>query len=560
MRKRMKLPNNFGSIVKLPGRRRKPWAARKKIDEKYRYLGYFDTYEAALTFLVEYNKDPSVYAPSLVTFAEIYQQEITERSKKIAPVTVRSYRTAFNNCTALHSRKFLSLKVTDLQGVINALSERGIGQPAQKKVRQLFHNIYSYAVKYQLIPQTADISHFVDVDKYKPKYIKTPFNTRQLNRVKALAETSDPLALWATAVLMMCYAGTRPSEFLRIKKSDVKLKSRVFTIGQSKTAAGTNRLIPISLKTMPYFEKWMERPGATLITDDEGNSLRSRNTMSQHYDPSMTIDFKSEFLNESFSEYANEYNRLVAQKGAKLYFEFSPMNELGVENADLEPLSNFYWLLRESFDFPVIGNPEEYVIDPHYFFDSNFHLNDAGAIYRTKIFADDIYRDVFEISKESSIDFPEKPDYPDIIIGEDSESIKYFDLVENSSGYTLSKVKDEYLSIESIDIPMYFNGKVINTIAKGCFELCSNLSEISIPLTISGIENGGFSNKFHLDKVVLLQNDPNKIKVDFTGGLVEGVVDGFKFFVPESGRDAYSVDYYWGPYYSYMEFYDDDLA
>ena len=273
MRKRMKLPNNFGSIVKLPGRRRKPWAARKKIDEKYRYLGYFDTYEAALTFLVEYNKDPSVYAPSLITFAEIYQQEITERSKKIAPVTVRSYRTAFNNCTALHSRKFLSLKVTDLQGVINALSERGIGQPAQKKVRQLFHNIYSYAVKYQLIPQTADISHFVDVDKYKPKYIKTPFNTRQLNRVKALAETSDPLALWATAVLMMCYAGTRPSEFLRIKKSDVKLKSRVFTIGQSKTAAGTNRLIPISLKTMPYFEKWMERPGATLITDDEGNSL-----------------------------------------------------------------------------------------------------------------------------------------------------------------------------------------------------------------------------------------------------------------------------------------------
>lgn len=294
--------------------------------------------------------------------------------------------------------------------------------------------------------------------------------------------------------------------------------------------------------------------------DDEGNSLRSQNTMSQHYDPSMTIDFKSELLNESFAEYANEYNRLVAQKGAKLYFEFSPMNELGVENADLESLSNYYWLLRESFDFPVIGNPEEYVIDPHYFFDSNFHLNDVGAIYRTKIFADDIYRDVFEVSKESSIDFPEKPDYPDIIIGEDSESIKYFDLVENSSGYTLSKVKDEYLSIESIDIPMYFNGKVINTIAQGCFELCSNLSEIIIPLTISGIENGGFSNKFHLDKVVLLQNDPNKIKVDFTGGLVEGVVDGFKFFIPESGRDAYSVDYYWGPYYSYMEFYDDDLA
>lgn len=273
MKKRMKLPNNFGSIVKLPGRRRKPWAVRKKIDGHYRYLGYFESYEKALTFLVEYNKDPSVYAPSLITFAEIYQQEMTERCKKIQPVTARSYRTAFNNCTNLHNRKFLTLKVADLQGVINALSERGVGQPEQKKVRQLFHNLYTYAVKYQLIPQTADISHFVDVDKYKPKVIKTPFNTRQLNRVKALAATSDPLAPWATAVLMMCYAGTRPSEFLRIKKSDVKLKSRLFTIGKSKTAAGENRIIPISLKTLPYFEAWMAKPGTTLITDGDGNSV-----------------------------------------------------------------------------------------------------------------------------------------------------------------------------------------------------------------------------------------------------------------------------------------------
>lgn len=273
MKKRMKLPNNFGSIIKLPGRRRKPWAVRKKIDGHYKYLGYFETYEKALTFLVEYNKDPSVYAPSLITFAEIYQQEMAERCKKIQPVTARSYRTAFNNCTTIHNRKFLTLKVSDLQGVINALSERGVGQPKQKKVRQLFHNLYAYAVKYQLIPQTADISHFIDVDKYKPKVIKKPFNTRQLNRVKALAATADPLAPWATAVLMMCYAGTRPSEFLRIKKSDVKLKSRIFTIGKSKTAAGENRIIPISIKTLPYFEAWMAKPGTTLITDDDGNSL-----------------------------------------------------------------------------------------------------------------------------------------------------------------------------------------------------------------------------------------------------------------------------------------------
>lgn len=59
MKKRMKLPNNFGSIVKLPGRRRQPWAVRKKINDHYKYLGYFINYEEALIFLSNYNQDPA---------------------------------------------------------------------------------------------------------------------------------------------------------------------------------------------------------------------------------------------------------------------------------------------------------------------------------------------------------------------------------------------------------------------------------------------------------------------------------------------------------------------
>ena len=293
--------------------------------------------------------------------------------------------------------------------------------------------------------------------------------------------------------------------------------------------------------------------------DDEGNSLRSQNTMSQHYDPSMAIDFKSELLNESFAEYANECNRLVTQKGAKLYFEFSPMNELGVENADLESLSNYYWLLRESFDFPVIGNPEGYVIDPHYFFDSNFHLNDAGAIYRTKIFADDIYRDIFSLAKTSSIIAPDEPPYPDIIIGEDSESVKYYELSENETGYTLVKVKEDYTNLETIEIPMYFNGKAINTLGENCFADCVNLKEIILPKTITAIRNGAFSNTYNLTKAIILYNDPSKINVDYTGQLVSGALPNFKIYVPESGYSTFCVDYYWGNYASYLESYEDGL-
>lgn len=290
--------------------------------------------------------------------------------------------------------------------------------------------------------------------------------------------------------------------------------------------------------------------------DDEGNSLRSQNTMSQHYDPSMTIDFKSELLNESFTEYANEYNSLVTQQGGYLFFEFSPMNELGVENDDLESLSNFYWLLRESFDFPVIGNPEEYVIDPHYFFDSNFHLNDAGAIYRTKLFADDIYRDVLNLAKTSSINVPEEPPYPDIVIGEDSESVKYFELSENETGYTLVKVKDDYVGLDSIDIPMYLNGKVINTIEESCFSKCSSITNLELPKTITVIKNGAFANNYSLSSIKILYEDPSKIQVDYTGDMTKGVLPNFKIYVPRSAYASFVTDYYWGAYSSYFEVYD----
>lgn len=117
----------------------------------------------------------------------------------------------------------------------------------QKKVRQILHHCYTYAVKYEIISPTADTSKYIDIDPHKIVYQKTPFNTRQINRVKNLRDK------WAMAVLMMIYAGVRSSELLSIVKSDVKLRQRYFIVRESKTAAGRNRPVPISRKTLPFF-------------------------------------------------------------------------------------------------------------------------------------------------------------------------------------------------------------------------------------------------------------------------------------------------------------------
>ncbi len=270
----MRLPNGFGSITHLAGNRRRAWAVRKTVDGHQKYLAFFSAYNDALSYLADYNKNLIVYMPSIVTFADVYRLDMRERRRRIAPVTAKNYSIAFAKCESIADCPLQSISVADLQAVITRMSQSGIGYAEQKKVRQVMHNVYKYAVKYQLLPPSGDISRFVDVDIPRRKYEKQPFIIRQLNRVKAIADDEqNQLSRWAKCVVMMCYSGPRPSEFLSVQKSDVKLYSRTYKIRHSKTKAGQNRLVPISKKVLMYYKWWMSQPGKTLISTSDGEPL-----------------------------------------------------------------------------------------------------------------------------------------------------------------------------------------------------------------------------------------------------------------------------------------------
>lgn len=267
-RKRMKLPNGFGSVVlRTDCNRRKPWSVKVTIDGRQKSIGDTATEIEGLALLAEYHKNPSLFTPALITFSEVFELMRAERFPKLAKTTQVNYLSAYKHCWRLYQRKFAELKIGDLQAVIRDTRESGAYYAMQKKVRQILHHAYTYAVKYEIISPTADISQYIDIDQHKIVYQKTPFNTRQINRVKNLRDK------WAMAVLMMIYAGVRSSELLSIVKSDVKLRQRYFIVRESKTAAGRNRAVPISRKTLPFFEFWMQQQGKYLITDDNGDRI-----------------------------------------------------------------------------------------------------------------------------------------------------------------------------------------------------------------------------------------------------------------------------------------------
>ena len=104
MIKKMKLPNGFGSIACYSGNRRRPYIVRKYIDGRQKIIGQYATYEDALAFLVDYNKNPLLFVPATITFAEVYRLMAAERYPKIAKPTANNYKAAFKHCYELHGR------------------------------------------------------------------------------------------------------------------------------------------------------------------------------------------------------------------------------------------------------------------------------------------------------------------------------------------------------------------------------------------------------------------------------------------------------------------------
>ena len=238
----MKLPNNFGTVYQLSGIRRRPFVVKKTIDGKQKAIGYFPSYQEALTFLVHYNKSPNYYGPK-ISFEQVFNSFRDEHWPVLSEAGRNGYTSSYKHCGKLYSMPFQDLKLSDLQSVVNNLHA---GYSTQKKVRTLFHMLFEYAMKNDIVEK--DYSLYVTVCKDSKRKERKPFTVRQIRRLARSQICGYEL------ILMLIYTGLRPSEFLRLKAQDINAKQRFLIVKQSKTIAGRNRIVPIHDCVWPFFE------------------------------------------------------------------------------------------------------------------------------------------------------------------------------------------------------------------------------------------------------------------------------------------------------------------
>lgn len=272
----MKLPNGYGSVTKLSGKRRKPYMVRKTTgwhyDEKkdkqvqdYDIIGYAETKAEGLQMLAEYNSSPYDVDAAKTTFAEIYHKWSKEKFPHVSASSVTSYSAAFSTCESLHNRRFADIKLADLQHLIDTCDKN---YPTMRKIKSLLKQLYDYAMKYDIVSK--DYSEYVDIAKYHGrnpgKYDRHKFSRKEIDLLWEFQDDKN-----CQTILMLIYTGVRVSELLELKKEDVYLDEQYFDVIASKTENGI-RKVPIADKILPFFRWWYEDGKSDYLLHKEDDS------------------------------------------------------------------------------------------------------------------------------------------------------------------------------------------------------------------------------------------------------------------------------------------------
>ena len=225
-----------------------------------------------------------------------------------------------------------------------------------------------------------------------------------------------------------------------------------------------------------------------------------KNILPNGYDVNQPVNFTEDTVQPEFLEYMNAWAKRLEKKGASVWYRYCPVNKLAVEDTDA--VATYDAVLRKKLDFPVIGNPENSLMDAEWFFDTNFHLNSAGKEANTVQLIRDI-KAMLGDDRAVTAEILKKPSKT----WEDASKESRIWTEEDSRAYQGEET-------------------------------------IVIPEDVTQIEDYAFSGCTGLKTIVLLQKDPSRCIVG------QHLLDdtSAEIVVPQGASDSYKRNYFWSSY------------
>ena len=249
----------------------------------------------------------------------------------------------------------------------------------------------------------------------------------------------------------------------------------------------------------PQTDSIYQKKSFNIYGDIELDTCRE-NILPNGYDVNQKVRFTEDVVQPEFMDYMNDWAKRLEKKGAVVWYRYCPVNKLSVE--DMDDLAAYDVFLRQKLDFPVIGNPENSLMEAEWFFDTNFHLNQPGKEVNTV----QLIRDMKAMLGDDRAVTVELPEKPHRTWGEVSAETRIW----------TAKDSETYQGEETIVIPE----------------------------NVTQIEDYAFSNCAGFKQIVLEQKDPSKCIVG--QHLLDGT--GAEILVPQMSVDSYKRNYFWSVY------------
>ncbi len=285
----MRLPNGYGSVTKLKGKRRKPWMVRVTKGFKddgtiiREVIGYFEKRQDALDALTRYHKNPLLLDNENATFAEVYEKWKEERFPNLSDAAQKGYIFGYNKCSSLYSMKMKDIKATNLQAILNDMEDK-YSRGSKRKVKSFLNQIFIFSVVNDIVDK--NYAQYIELGKNTFKVNRKPFSKDEIKKLFKLVNEDG--YEFIDTVLIMIYTGFRIGELLSLKNKDVNLIDKIIK-GGAKTEAGKDRLVPIHPKIYNLVVNRYDSKNEYFVTNFKGEQMKYNNYKREKWEPLMKV-------------------------------------------------------------------------------------------------------------------------------------------------------------------------------------------------------------------------------------------------------------------------------
>lgn len=258
-----KNPNGYGSVVKLSGKRRNPFAVRKTVgyDDRaypiYSIVGYYPSRKDAMLALAQFNTKPYDVSRINISFKDLFKEWSDSEFPQMKDSSKSAHRASYKHCEALYFMPYRDIRKADMQRCIDNC---GRSYATQQNIRNLFVQLDKYAYDNDIIEKAYSVNLRTGEKEVTIK--RSLFTDKEVQKLhnhigkECVDET-----------LFLLYTGCRVTEMLSLTQDCIDYDQGIMRFG-IKTAAGKNRVVPIHEKLLPilkahtnhdivfYNEKW----------------------------------------------------------------------------------------------------------------------------------------------------------------------------------------------------------------------------------------------------------------------------------------------------------------